>query len=84
MRRKRVVKAPKGQRVKRSPAARAAFRPALAADGAILFMGAAKGDFEIPRSEARSLVNLVRRLSGPELAVAVGFIERLDAAEVGA
>lgn len=60
------------------------FRPALTADGAILFLGAKKGEFEIPRADTRALVDLVRKLTGPELAVAVGFIERLDRAEVAA
>lgn len=61
-----------------------AFRPALAADGAILFLGAYRGDFEIRRAEARVVVDLVRRLSGDELAQAVDFIEQLDGAKVGA
>jgi hypothetical protein len=60
------------------------FRTALAADGAILFMGAKKGDFEIPRTEARAWSNLVRRLNEDELAAAVDFIDRLDAAQVAA
>jgi hypothetical protein len=60
------------------------FRPALASDGAILFIGAHRGEFEIPRAEARVVVSLVRRLTGDELVKAVDFIERLDGAEVGA
>jgi hypothetical protein len=60
------------------------FRTALGSDGAILFLGAKKGDFEIPRTEARSLVHLLRRLNEDELAAAADFIDRLDAAEVAA
>lgn len=62
--------------------AKKAFRPALAADGAILFLGAHRGDFEIGGSDARVVVDLVRRLTGDELVQAVDFIERLDNAEV--
>jgi hypothetical protein len=60
------------------------FRTALGSDGAILFLGAHRGDFEIAREQARSLVDLVRRLTGDELTSAVDFIERLDGAEVAA
>lgn len=65
------------------PASRG-FRPALAADGAILFLGAERGDFEIDRANARIVVDLVRRLTARELGATVQFVERLDAAEVGA
>lgn len=71
-RRKRAVKAPKK-----------AFRPALASDGAILLLGASRGEFEIPRDQARSLVDLQRRLTAPEIADLVNFVTRLDNAEVG-
>lgn len=77
MRRKRALNGSK-------KAVKATFRPALAADGAILFIGAHRGDFEIPRAEARVMVSLVRQLTGDELVKAVDFIERLDNAEVGA
>lgn len=60
------------------------FRPALAADGAILLLGAKRGDFEIPREQARALVDINRRLTGDELADLVMFVTRLDNAEVGA
>lgn len=60
------------------------FRPALAADGAILMLGAKRGDFEIPREQARGLVDLQRRLTPHEIADLVNFVTRLDRAEVAA
>lgn len=63
---------------------RSAFRPALASDGAILFMGAKGGDFEIARKEVRAVLDLVRRLTPAELGATATFLERLDKAEVGA
>jgi hypothetical protein len=88
MRRKRAVKAAKKAWKKRRTNTRQAqpagvkFRPALTADGALLFLGAKGGELEIPLEQTRGLVRLVRGLTGPELAIAVGFIERLDGGKV--
>jgi hypothetical protein len=78
MRRKRALKAWKTRRKGQT------FRPALAADGAILLLGAKRGDFEIPREHARALVDINRRLTGAELTDLVMFVTRLDGAEIGA
>ncbi len=84
--RSKVSKKRAARRAFKAPvkAASRGFRPALAADGALLFMGAKNGDFEIDRAHCRIVVDLVRRLTGDELVAAVEFVERLDKAEVGA
>jgi hypothetical protein len=85
MRKRRVKKTSRiPVRAKKVTARNLAFRPALAADGAILFMGAAKGDFEISGAEGRTVLDLVRRLTAAELGATATFLERLDRAEVGA
>ena len=66
------------------PKSRGAFRPALAADGAILFIGAKNGDFEVRPVDVRAILNLSRRLTPVELDATITFIERLDAAKVAA
>lgn len=60
------------------------FRPALAADGAILCIGAEYGELELDKAQTRVLLDVSRKLKPTELAAVVTFLERLDAAEVGA
>ncbi len=69
-----------------SPAAKrkGGFRPAIAADGAIIFLGAKRGDFEVQPVDVRAVLNLSRRLTPTELTETLAFIERLDKAEVAA
>ena len=71
---------------RKSPVKRAAkaFRPALAADGAILCIGAEYGELELDKGQTRVLLDVARKLTPPELAAVVTFLERLDGAEVGA
>lgn len=45
-----------------------AFRTAIASDGAMIFLGAARGAFELTREEARAVVGFVRELDGGKLA----------------
>lgn len=69
-----------------SPAARkkGGFRPAIAGDGALLFMGAARGDFELERAQARGFVEILRRLTPAELDLTADFLKTLDGAELAA
>jgi len=48
-------------------AAASAFRAAIASDGAMLFLGAAAGAFELNRGETRALIDFVRTLDGQRL-----------------
>jgi hypothetical protein len=53
----------------RAPCADAAsFRTAIASDGAMIFLGAAAGPFELTRPESRALIEFVRTLDGAKLA----------------
>jgi hypothetical protein len=62
----------------------AKFRPALLADGALLFLGAERGEFEIGALAAKAIVDLVRALTPEELTAAAEFIARLDGGKVAA
>jgi len=53
---------PRAATRKALPQSAGAFRPAIAADGALLFIGAAKGDFELNRAEVRVLAEFLRRV----------------------
>lgn len=61
-----------------------AFRPALAADGAILCIGAECGELELDKAQTRVLLDVARKLKPAELAAVVSFLEVLDAGEVAA
>ena len=49
-------------------AAPSGFRAAIASDGAMIFLGATAGRFELTRAESRALIDFVRTLDRGEAA----------------
>lgn len=64
-----VLRTPRADlRIPYADAAASAFRTAIASDGAMIFLGATGGPFELTRPESRALIDFVRTLDRAGLA----------------